>query len=413
MDVVQDCCAGLDVHKKTVVACVLRSAPGGAVVEATRSFGTMQGELEQLRAWLVEQGVTQGAMEATGVYWKPVYNVLEGHLALLVVNPEHVKALAGRKTDRGDAKRLATLLRHGLLVGSFIPDRAQRELRELTRYRTSLLRDRARVVNRLQKTLEGANLKLASVLTDLTGVSGQRILDALLRGEDDPHELAALAHWRVLRSKRDALEQALAGELSETLRFLVGQQLTQLRALDEQIAACDQEVAATLAPFEEALTRLAEIPGVGRRTAESFLSEAGADLSRFPDSGHLSAWAGLSPGNRESGGKRKPSRSRKGNPWLKAALTEAAWAAGRTKGSYLGVQFRRFAARKGRKHAVVVVAHTLVEIIYHLLTRGSRYTDLGVDYLTHRQRDARERQALRTLNQLGYEVQLAPRPVAA
>jgi transposase len=413
MEVVHPCCVGLDVHKRTVMACVLRSAPGGTVVEEIRSFGTMQPELEQLRDWLVSAGCTQGAMEATGVYWKPVYNVLEGHLALLVVNPEHVKALAGRKTDRGDAKRLATLLRHGLLVGSFIPDRAQRELRELTRYRTSLLRDRARVVNRLQKTLEGGNLKLASVLTDLTGVSGQRILDALLRGEDDPQELAALAHGRVLRTKREALEQALAGQLGETLRFLVGQQLTQLRALDDQIAACDQEVATLLAPFAEALTRLQEIPGVGRRTAEIFLSEVGADPSRFPTADHLSAWAGLSPGNRESGGKRKPSRTRQGNPWLKAALTEAGWAAGRTKASYLGTQFRRCAARKGRKHAVVVVAHSILEVIYHLLTRGTRYTDLGVDYLTQRQRSARERQAIRTLQACGYEVQLTPREVAA
>src|SRR6266508_206690 len=241
MEVLYPCCAGLDVHKKTVVACVLRSAPGGTTVQQTATFSTMLPDLQRLRDWLQAQGCSQVAMEATGVYWKPVYNVLEGTLAVIVVNAEHIKAVPGRKTDVKDAEWIAQLLRHGLVRPSFIPDRAQRELRELTRFRTALIQDRGRAVNRLQKTLEGANIKLAAVLTDILGVSGQRILDALLRGEDDPSTLADLAHWRV-QPKRAALEEALMGRLEGRLCFIVEQQLQQIRSLEAQIAACDTRV---------------------------------------------------------------------------------------------------------------------------------------------------------------------------
>jgi transposase len=416
MEVRYEVCAGLGVHKRTVVACLMRSGPAGTVVHTTRTFGATLPELEQLRDWLLGAGCAHAAMEATGVYWQPVYNALEGHLGLTVANPEHVKAIPRHKTDALDAVRLARLLRHDLVRASYIPDRDQRELRELTRYRTALLQDRARAVNRLQKTLEGANIKLASVLSDVTGASGKRILDALLdallRGEDDPEALAGLADGR-LSAKRAALEAALMGRLSDRLRFVVGQQLAQIRSLDEQVAACDAEAAAAMAPFAEALARLDAIPGVGRRSAETILAEVGPDVSRFETAARLAAWAGVAPGNRESGGKRRPAGARKGNPWLKRALTEAAWAAGRTKGGYLGAQYRRLAARRGRKRAVVAVGHSILAIAYHVLRDRAPYADLGYRYSDERDREAAQRRLIRRLRDLGCEATVTPKPEAA
>ena len=405
MEVLYACCAGLDVHKKTVVACLLRWV-GGVTVRQIRTFSTMLVGLEELRSWLRQEGVTHAAMEATGVYWKPVLNVLEQDPALevLVVNAEHIKAVPGRKTDVKDAEWIASLLRHGLLRASFIPDREQRELRELVRFRTASLRDRARTVNRLQKTLEGANLKLAAVITDITGKSGERILMALLRGEEDPEALAELADVRVLTKKREALEQALAGRLSPTLHFVVQQELDQIQRLDAQIAQCDAEVARQLAPVEAVIARLDAIPGVGRRTAEVILAELGTDLTRWPTAGHLAAWAGVAPGNKESGGKRRRTRTRRGNPWLKAALTESGWAAGRSKKSYLGQQYRRLAARLGRKRSVVAMAHQILLIIYAMLTRGTDYQDLGLDYWDTRYAARREQRAVQLLKGLGYDI---------
>jgi transposase len=286
-------------------------------------------------------------------------------------------------------------------------------LREVTRYRTALIQDRARAAIRLQKTLEGANIKLAVVLTDITGASGQRILQALLRGETDPEALAGLADPRVLHAKGQALEQALLGRLSGPLHFLVGQQLRQIQSLDDQIAACDAAIAEQLRPFDDELGRLDAIPGVGQRTAEVILAEVGRDLRRFPTAGHLAAWAGMCPGNKESGGKRRPARTRKGNPWLKRALAEAAWAAGRSKSSYLGERFRRLAARRGRKRAVVAVGHEILIIVYYLLTRGVAYQDLGTTHLDDRHRAALRRQAVKRLQNLGYDVQLTTRQQAA
>ena len=404
MEVVHERCAGLDVHKKTVVACVLGPGPGGSAAPETRTFGTMLGELEALAAWLAEAGVTHVALEATGVYWKAVYNVLEGEgrWAVPVVNPEHVKALSGRKTDRADAERLAFLLRHDLLRGSFIPEREQRELRELTRARAALVRERARAVQRLEKALEGANIKLAAVVTDLLGASGQRMLEAALRGVADPDELADLAHPR-LQPKRERLLEALRGRLSRPLRFLVRQHLDHWRELDARIGAFDAEVAELLRPFEALLARLDAVPGVGRRTAEAILAEVGPDVRTFPSARHLAAWAGLSPGNRQSGGRRRAARARKGNPWLKAALTEAAWAAGRCRRGYLPAQFRRLAARRGRKRALVAVAHSLITIAYHLIADGTEYRDLGGHYFDERERRRKEQRALATLRALGYD----------
>jgi transposase len=410
VDVVHERCAGLDVHKRTVVACALWSGAGGAVAHETATFGTMTRDLEALADWLAERGCAAVAMEATGAYWKPVYNVLEarGAFELVVANAEHLRAVPGRKTDVKDARWIAELLRHGLLRASFIPDRGQRELRELTRYRTALIRERAAEVNRLQKVLEGANIKLAAVLTDVTGVSGQRILAALVEGRTDPAALADLAHWRVQR-KRAALEQAVVGRLSETLAFVVRQQLRHLRELDELIEACDAEVAERTRPFAAELARLRTIPGVGPRTAEVILAEIGPDLSRFATARHLAAWAGVAPGNQASGGKRRPARARKGSPWLRAALAEAAWAASHGKQGYLPAQFRRLAARRGKKRAIVAVAHTIVVIIYHLLTRGTEFEDLGGLYFDRRDRDNVKRRAIERLEGLGYAVDLKPR----
>lgn len=411
MEVVHERVCGLDVHKRTVVACVLRPDAAGVVTPEPETFSTMLGELERLARWLAERGVTHVALEATGVYWKAVYNVLEGadRFTVLVVNPEHVKAITGRKTDRADAERLAFLLRHDLLAGSFIPARAQRELRELTRTRTGLVRERARVVQRLEKVLEGANIKLGAVVTELLGVSGQAMLDAALQGVTDPEELVGLAH-RKLQPKRELLIQALAGQLTRPLRFLAQQHLDHWRELDARVAAFDAEIAELLRPFDHLVERLDAIPGVGRRTAEVILSEIGTDVAAFPSERHLAAWAGVSPGNRQSGGRRKAARTRRGNPWLKAALTEAAWAAARCKHGYLAAQYRRLAARRGSKRANVAVAHSLVTSLYFMLLHDIPFTDLGGDYFDQRDRDRREQRALATLRHLGYDVALTPRP---
>jgi transposase len=414
MEVVHERCCGLDVHQRTVVACVLAPGPGGSVQPAVRTFSTMLGQLEQLAGWLVEQRVTHVALEATGVYWKAVYTVLEGwdgaeQRTVLVVNPEHVKAITGRKTDRADAERLAFLLRHDLLAGSFIPARTQRELRELTRARTARGRERARVVQRLEKVLEGANIKLGAVVTELLGASGQRMLDAALAGVTDPDELAGLAHGK-LRPKRDLLVQALAGRLTRPLRCLAQQHLAHWRELDARLAAFDAEIAAQLRPCDALVERLDAIPGVGRRTAEVILTELGTDVTAFPTERHLAAWAGVSPGNRQSGGRRKAARTRRGNPWLKAALVEAAWAASRCKTGYLPAQYRRLAGRRGRKRALVAVAHSLVISIYHMLAHDAPFHDLGSAYFEQRDRHRTEQRALATLRTRGYDVTLTPHP---
>lgn len=409
MDVVHDCCAGLDVHKKSVVACVLRSMPGGLPDRQIRTFGTMTAELEQLREWLIACGCTHVAMEATGAYWKPIYNILEerGQLQLQVFNSQHLKTVPGRKTDVKDAEWIATLLRHGLLRPSLIPDRSQRELRELTRYRTALIRERADEVNRLQKTLEGANIKLAAVLSDITGVSGQRILEALLEGVTDAEQLAELAHTRVLLHKRAALEQAVVGRLSDVLCFVVRQQLHHLHDLEAQIETCDAKVQELLRPFEATLAQLRTITGVGPRTAEIILVEVGLAIERFPSARHVAAWAGMCPGNRQSGGKRQRAPSRKGSPWLRAALAEAAWGASKSKsGGYLPALFRRLAARRGTKRAIVAVGHSILVTCYYLLTRGGTYADLGETYFDERDRQAVIRRSVRRLQALGYAVQL-------
>jgi transposase len=405
MDVIYPRCCGLDVHKREVVACVVSTEADGTPRKVIRAFGTMTPDILALADWLATQEVIHVAMESTGVYWKPIWNLLEDGFELFLVNARHVKAVPGRKTDVRDCEWLAELLRHGLLSGSFVPDRPQRELRELTRYRTSLVRERTAVANRLQKTLEGANIKLASVATDVLGKSGREILAALVAGETNGVELAQLAQGR-LREKIPQLERALAGCIGPHQRFLVAEQLAHVDFLDAAIARVSAEIAERVRPDEDAITRLDTIPGVGRSVAEALVAEIGSDLTRFPNAKHLASWAGLCPGNNESAGKRHSGKTRKGSPWLRACLVQAAHAAARTKGTYLAAQYRRLAARRGRAKAAVAVAHSILRIAYHVLTQGTDYRDLGGNYFDERDRQGVERRLVHRLEGLGYTVSL-------
>ena len=413
MDVLYERCCGIDVHKKTVVACLMTPGTGGAPSKETRTYGTMTADLLELMDWLVDAGCTHVAMESTGVYWKPLYNLMEGtDLTIRIVNAQHIKTVPGRKTDVKDAEWIAELLRHGLLRPSFIHDRPQRELRELTSYRTALMQERSAEVNRLQKTLEGANIKLAGVATDIMGKSGRDMLAALVAGETDAVELAHLARGK-LRDKLPQLERALRGQFGPHQRFLAAQQLAHIDGLDAIIAQVSDEIAERVRPFEQAIEHIDTVTGVGRRTAEILVAEVGTDLARFPTHRHLTSWAGVCPGNNESAGKRHGGRTRKGSPWLRAALVEAAKAAGRTKTTYLGAQYRRLKARRGPKRAAVAVAHSILVSVYYILTRHEPYRDLGVTYFDERDRQAVERRLVKRLQALGYEVLLQPTVPAA
>jgi transposase len=410
MEVVVERCAGLDVHKKSVVACAIVPGAGGRPEREVRRFGTMTADLEALAGWLAERAVTHVAMESTGVYWQPVWNILEerGGWELLPVNARHIKAVPGRKTDVRDSEWLAELLRHGLVRGSYVPDRAQRELRELTRYRTALIEERTAHVNRLQKALETANVKLASVASDVTGVSARAMLAALVGGEADPAALADLAVGR-LRDKLPQLERALAGRVTAHHRYLLPRILAAIDSLDAQVADLDARVAELERPFADAVARVDEIPGVGRRVAEILLAEVGPAVDRFPSAGRLASWAGLCPGNHESAGKRLSGRTRKGNRALRRALVQAAHAAGRARRSYLGALYRRLAARRGKARAAVAVAHAILVIAYHLLTRHTTYDDLGPDFLDRRDADQLQRRLVARLEGLGLQVTVTPR----
>ncbi len=407
MDVLYPRCCGLDVHKRRVVACLIITPPSGSADKTVRTFGTMTEDLLALADWLSSAGCTHVAMESTGVFWKPIYNLLEGLFDLLVVNAAHLKAVPGRKTDVRDAEWIAGLLRHGLLRASCVPPTPQREVRELTRTRTTLVEERARIVNRIQKVLEDANLKLAAVATDITGLSARAILDALLAGHSDPDTLAELARGK-LRSKRDQLAQALAGRLRPHHQFLLSEHLAHLDYLDEAIARFSHEIAERLRPHTAQAALLDTIPGVSQRTAEILLAEIGADMSRFPSAHHLASWAGLCPGNNESAGKRRSGKTRKGSRWLRQVLIEAAHAAARTKNTYLSAQYCHLAARRGTKKALVALGHTILVIVYHVLTRGVPYHELGGNYFDERQRKAVEHRLVHRLEQLAYQVTLQP-----
>jgi transposase len=406
MDVVHPRCAGLDIHKKSVVACRIVPGANDTPVKEIRSFGTLTRELLALADWLDEGGVTHVAMESTGSYWKPIYNLLEERFELLLANAAHLKAVPGRKTDVRDAEWIADLLRHGLLRPSFIPGRPERELRELVRYRTSLVRERAAELHRIAKVLEGANIKLGSVVRSLDGVSGRAMLGALAGGETEPAAVAKLADYRV-RASRDTLEAALEGRVGRHQRFLLAAQLRHLGELEELIAGVSTEIEARLRPFDAHIERLTTIPGISRRTAEVVLAEIGPDMSRFGSARQLASWAGLCPGNYESAGKHKGGKTRKGSPWLRGALVTSATAAGRTK-TYLGAQFRRLAARRGLKRAKVAVAHSLLLIIRAMLISGATFEDLGISYFDERDRELVQRRLTRRLEALGYRVSLSP-----
>jgi len=404
MQVTYERCCGLDVHKKTVVACVI--TPEGQEI---RTFGATTGRLHELAGWLTERGVSHVAMESTGVFWEPIYNVLENYpFALLVINAQHIKAVPGRKTDVKDAAWIADLLRHGLVRASFIPDRAQRELREAVRYRQALVQNRSQVINRIQKVLEGANIKLSSVASNVAGVAGRAILEALVRGEDDPQALADLAKGR-LHAKRQELEEALFGVVGPHQRLLLASHLRQVDFLDGEIAKLDAEVQQRTAPFEEALTRLDTIPGVGRRTAEMLAAEMGVDMTRFPTAAHLASWARVCPGNNESAGKRKSGSTGHGNRWLRSGLVESARAAARSRQTYLSAQYHRIAARRGAKRAAMAVAHSILVIAYRLLKDGTTYHDLGPNYFDERQERNVVNRAIQRIERLGYHVTLQPR----
>ena len=410
------CCAGLDVHKRTVVACLLRATADGRPRKELRTFGTMTEDLLALADWLRAVGCEAVAMESTGVFWKPVYNILEGQLAtVMVVNAAHIKAVPGRKTDLKDAEWIAELLQHGLLRPSFIPDRAQRELRDLTRTRTALIDERSAAVNRLQDVLEDANLKVAGVATDVMGVSGRAILAAILAGETDPAALADLAKGK-LRKKRAALERALGGRVAAHHRLLLATHLAHSDCLSEQIDHLSAAIAERLRPLEDVLARLDTIPGVDRQTAEVLLAEIGVEMGRFPSAAHLASWAGLCPGNHESAGKRTSGKTRKGSRWLRRALTEAAHGAARTKQPgrrALAGRYRRLVARRGKQRAIVAVGHRLLTIAYYVLRDRQEYREPTTSYLDEQRRVRARRRALDQLRQLGYEVSLAPTEPAA
>ncbi len=402
LDVYSERCCGLDVHKQTVVAVAL--TPEG---QTTRTFATTTEALLELGDWLADLDISHVVMESTGVYWKPVYNVLElRELTVLVVNAQHVKALPGRKTDVNDATWLAQLLQHGLLRPSLIPRREQREVRELVRYRTSLVGVRTAEINRIHQLLEGANLKLAPVIADITGVSGRAILTALAAGETDPVALAALGERR-LRSSRAAREAALRGSMGAHQRRLLQSQLAHLDFLDAQIAGLSAEITTRLAPHSDTLARLDTIPGVGLRTAEVLVAELGTDMSRFPSAAHAASWAGLSPGQRESGGVRRPARTRHGNRPLRTALTEAARAAAKSQ-SALGRRYHRLARRIGANKAAVAIARHILVLAYCLMRDGTIYHDPSPADLPPRVQARRRQRALADLHALGYHVALTP-----
>lgn len=398
-------CAGLDVHKKTVVACVLLTALSGKISREVRTFATTTASLLALAQWLSSQGVTHVAMESTGIYWRPVFNILEGHCEVILVNAQHMKAVPGHKTDIKDSEWIADLLRHGLLKASFIPPKPIRDLRDVLRSRKTLVQQRAQAINRVQKVLETANIKLSSVASDVLGKSGRDMLEALLAGVSDADTLAELARRR-LRAKLPALREALDGRVEATHRLLLRHQLDLIDFLQGEVDTLSAEIDQLLVPYEEQLARLMQIPGIGRMAAASILAEIGTDMRCFPSAKHLASWAGVAPGNKQSGGKRLRASTNKGNTHVRAVLAEVVWVISHTKDNYLSAQYHRLARRIGATRAIVAVSHSLLVIIYHLLRTNQDYHDLGPHYFetldTTRQRDT----AVRRLEALGYKVTL-------
>lgn len=405
MEVIVSRCAGLDVHKNTVMACVRVPGPNGGRTSTVRQFRTFTAGLRQLRDWLVAEQVSQVVMEATGVYWKPVWHMLEGRFTLILANAAHIKGVPGRKSDVNDATWIADLLAHGLIRASFVPPQPIQELRDLTRTRKQLTREIVQHTQRIQAVLEEANVKLSSAITDILGMSGRRILKAIVAGETDPAKLAELGGPQLAASRSD-LADALHGRVREHHRFLIGQHLKTIEQLEATIAAFDTRIEAALRPFRDTIERLKEIPGLSQTSAAILIAEIGADMNQFPTAGHLLSWAGLVPRLDESAGKRRSTRVRKGAPWLKPVLVQCAWAAARKKNSYFQAQFLRLKARCGPKKAVVAVAASLLATAYHMLADGTCYQDLGADHFARRDPARIVAKLANRIRSLGYAVDI-------
>lgn len=412
MEAIIERCCGIDVHKKNIVVCLAVGKPEEKPRTTTKTFSTMTYDLLACRDWLVSEGCTHAAMESTGVYWKPIFNILEGSMKVILANARDVKNLPGRKTDVKDCEWIADLMRHGLIKGSFIPPKPIRELRDLTRYREKLLQQRSAELNRLQKFLEDANIKLSSVVSDINGVSAQKMIKHLIQDDMSSQEMATLAKGR-LRNKIEDLEKSLQGCVTDHHRLILKLALQMVASYDEAIAKLNAEIDNRMEPVKEESERLQTIPGVKKKTAEKLIAEIGTDMSRFPTDAHLSSWAGISPGNNESAGKRRSGRVKPGNAWLKKALTEAAWAASKTKKTYLSSKYHRLAARRGKKRAAVAVGHTILVMAYHIIKEQYTYKELGADYFDRLNEQHLIKRLTARFAALGYEVDLKKLPVAA
>ncbi len=411
MEAMFRCCAGFDVHSKTVAVCVRRIDDQGEIHAEVRTFRTMTRDLLALCDWLLTEGVTHLAMESTGVFWKPIYNILEGQFQILLVNARHIKNVPGRKTDVKDCEWIAQLLQCGLLRGSFIPPKPQRELRDLTRMRTQLTREMASVANRIHKVLEDTNIKLGLVATDVLGVSGRKMIQALIEGETDTAKMADMACGR-LRDKIPLLEEALVGKVTEHHQFLLKALMNHLIYLESQIELFNQRIEEAAHPFEEAITALIPIPGYDRVSAQCVIAEIGPDMKPFRTDAHLCSWARICSGNNESAGKRKSGTTGHGNRWLRAMLVQVAWAASHKKGSYFQAQYRRLAGRRGKKRAIVAVAHSILTVTYFILQDRRAYKDLGADHFDRISRDRVRRYHIKRLESLGYKVELTENEAA-
>lgn len=407
MEVIVGCCAGLDVHKDSVEACVRRLESGGRITQQTRHWGTVTRDLVAMAEWLRNEGVTKVAMESTGVYWKPIFNVLEEEFEVILVNAKDLQHVPGHKTDVKDCQWIAQLLQHGLLKGSFIPPREQRELRDLTRQRAQVIGEHSRITNRIQKVLEDANIKLGSVASDIMGSSGRLMLQALMAGETDTEKLADLAKQK-LRDKIPQLREALYGKVSDHHRWMLQLLWDQLLTTEAFLARLDERIEQMTRPQQPVLERLDAIPGIDRRVAEVLLAEIGADMTPFPSDAHLASWAGICPGNNESAGKKRSGKTTKGSRWLRQALVQAAWAASHKKDSYFQAHAQNLMRRRGRKRGLVAVAHSLLLVIYHMLHKGTEYHDLGRDFLDQIRSQHLVKFHLKRLQQLGLNVLVTP-----
>lgn len=405
MDTVYRNVGGLDVHKKSISVCQREIVNDGRVQKNVQTFGTMTRELLELADWMKSKGITHVAMESTGVYWKPVWNILEGQFEVILVNAKHIKQVPGRKTDTKDCEWIAQLLQYGLLPKSFVPPKEIRELRDLTRHRAKLVSEKASVANRIQKVLEDANIKLASVATDILGVSGRKMLEAMVEGEENPDKLAEFAQRR-LRDKIPELKMAMLGKITEHHRFMLKLLFQQLKDIEKIIEELNKRIEEQMSPFEKEVSLLDTIPGIDQIGAEAIIAEIGVNMEQFPSAAHLASWAGICPGNNESAGKQKSGKTPKGNRWLRRILGECGWAAGKTKDSYLSAQYHRLLPRRGKKRAIVAVGHTILTICYHMLKNNLDYRELGPEYFIRLDPEKHKKYHTKKLEMLGYKVTL-------